>query len=275
MKFFGTIFILVLFCCCHSKHNDPDNSSKQTTEEKFYAAISSKFQVIDSLKEAGSIEDRDSLDREIVDIIISYKDHVFDLKDSSDFDLVYLAKSKDKKLCMISWDTREGGTMIDFATVLFYKTSKWIIAKYLFEPNDAFGGDSSNTLMHYNTISELHAGDRTIYLAQGFGQGSSALPWEEVRAIEIVNDSIIYPEIFPDYESPLVVYPEKLNNNKLTDAIMIEFDLHYCNMETWRPITQFIDSNKTLKVPKTNDRGGNSDEYFLLKFDGKKFQEVN
>jgi hypothetical protein len=88
--------------------------------------------------------------------------------------------------------------------------------------------------MHYNSVNTIKATNgRSIYLAWGNGQGSTALPWQELRAFSIVNGRLIEPKIFPDKMS----------------KVYVEFDLHAFNEEQRVPSIKIKDCGRTIRVP--------------------------
>lgn len=160
---------------------------------------------------------------------------------------MYITKSADEKLCLISWDTRMGGTMIDFATMAIYQTSNGdTISKMLIDTSESPIG---NTLMHYDNLYSIKEADKTIYIAHGFGQGSTALPWQELRAFQINGKQLINPSIFPEQKPNL----------------FIEFDTHKLKREEI-PMILVIDSAKTISSPIPTDDEGFSGKYQKLVF---------
>lgn len=140
-----------------------------------------------------------------------------------------------------------GGTMIDFATMAIYQTSNGdTISKMLIDTSESPIG---NTLMHYDNLYSIKEADKTIYIAHGFGQGSTALPWQELRAFQINGKQLINPSIFPEQKPNL----------------FIEFDTHKLKREEI-PMILVIDSAKTISSPIPTDDEGFSGKYQKLVF---------
>lgn len=271
MKFLFYLFsILTITSCSENKNKLNSNNEKplELSEIEFYNKINKQFTLIDSLR--FDISDTVVvLNKQLIDTLLKYKQSIFNLKDTINYNLFYVAKSKNKKMCFVSWDTRQGGTNIDFATILFYKTDKGIKAKYLIDSTQ------NNTQIHFNEIFELTDKEKTIYLARGFGQGSTALPWEETIAISIINDTIQEENIFPDFEDRDTLYPNTLSKSNYSNSIFIEFDTHNCDKEEPCPVCIFSKDIKTIKIPKTNDKGGHTNKFYTIKYNGTKFELKN
>jgi len=165
MKLLLTIFFISILICHGQGYKTSLKKSKQFTD--FYNAITQQFIIIDSLR----LSDYDSFEKannKLVNIINEFKTDIFDFKDSLDYDLIYLIKSSDKKLALISWDTRMGGTMIDFTTLAVYKTPEGIKIKMLLDATDE---NMPDTYMHYNSLNKNYLVRREKYL---FSMGKRA-----------------------------------------------------------------------------------------------------
>jgi hypothetical protein len=222
----------------------------------FYALIKARFRTIDSLRHP--LRDIDSFTAEsdkIFSIIKSNRDIVINLRDTSNFDYLDVARSADSALCIISWDTRQGGTNIDYASVVLYKAGNITGYKKMEDTSD---GDIDNPQIYYGGIFTIPSGNQAIYLAFGFGQGSTALPWQQVKAFMIKGDTLISPAIFPGNQHALFV---EFNTNAFTSPQRV-------------PTFKFDQQNLTLKVPVPLAKGGFGGRYYKLKFDKGKFVRV-
>jgi hypothetical protein len=230
--------------------------------EKVYNIITPLFFQLDSLYPYITI-DGDSLNNNIADSIIRYRDAIMALPDSSGFRELLIVKSLDQRICMISWNTRQGGTNTDNRALILFKSSKGIDYRY---PADTAA--YASTQIMYRDIYELHASNRVIYIARGFGRGSTALPWEQLTAWSIRNDSLIPEPIFPEMSDTEYSY----KNDSYLPALFIEFDVHHNSGPEERPVTGFADRNKKIKVPLPNDKGGWSDNFCRMGFDGERYR---
>lgn len=232
-------FLLTLYSCLTPpQQTDP--------AKQFYRALERHFDYIDSIRKI----DPDLIETENIKLqqtINFYKADIFNLDDTSNYDLLYIVKSADKKLCLVSWDTRMGGTMIDFATMAIYQTSNGdTISKMLIDTSE---NPIGNTLMHYDNLYSIKSADKIIYIAHGFGQGSTSLPWQELRAFQIDDTQLNNPKIFPE-QKPI---------------LFIEFDTHKLNKEEV-PMILVIDSARTISLPIPTDDEGFSGKYQRLVF---------
>ncbi|MDJ1506050.1 hypothetical protein [Xanthocytophaga agilis] len=182
------------------------------------------------------------------------------MKDTLNFDWLYIVKSKDQNLCLISWDTRMGGSMIEYATMALFKDSNnQLKSRLLIDSTDKH---LSNSYMHYDTIYTVNQKDEIFYLAQGFGQGSSSLPWQEIKALEIKNNKLIDLRIFPDYSPDIFGDFTPGFQNKL----FVEFDLHKFGDNDKVPEIRLQDKGKTILVPLPTHEEGFSGKYQRLIF---------
>jgi hypothetical protein len=241
------IFLLFMPLFCFSQSNGAS---------QFYKELGQRFARIDTIAQEGAeviILDPDGLQRandSLRNLLLNSKELVFDLPDTADFDLLFLSKSEDKQLCLVSWDTRMGGTMIDFTTMAFYKTSSGIQASEIEEEN----GD--HTKLHFDTLHTLVGKDqKKIYLAYGYGQGSLALPWQEVRAFSIQDNNLVTPPVFPGNEFRLFV----------------EFDTHEFDEGNELPRIKWKKNGKQILMPRPTAAGGFAGKYTSLQFNGSVF----
>lgn len=250
MRTLLTILILSALTC--KGQNTTTDVKNSQTFKSFYSAIRHQFILIDSLREA-NYDSVEAANDKLVQIIKSYKAAIFNFPDTLDYDLIYLAKSSDKKLALLSWDTRTGGTLIAFTTMAIFKTPQAIRTKML---ADTTNETTPYTYMHYNSIHTITTADaKNIYLAWGNGQGSTALPWQELRTFSITENQLTEPEIFPDK----------------TSSVYVEFDLHAFKDDQKVPVIRIKNSGKTFQVPIEGERQGFSGKYKTYIFNEKVF----
>jgi hypothetical protein len=270
MKIVACCVLFMYFLSCDSRKGDKqDQASLPPTT--FSSSITGLFDQLENKNP----DDDELINSRIADTLIKYRAALFSMKDSvwnndTSYYPLYITSSTDNNLCIMSWNTQMGGTMIEYASIAFFKTGQGVAYKRL---TDVWmSGDTVNTFIHFDTTVTLQTANRTIYLSRGFGQGSSALKWEELRAFEISNGELIEPAIFPEFESG-ITYPDKFSTIRFINSVGIEFDLHHCTESFFeqRPVMLFLDKNSRLKIPKISDMGGNTDEYLSLVFNGKNF----
>jgi hypothetical protein len=265
VKLFISIYLILSSVLSYGQSNLPLKSHENLNE--FYSQIKKQFKNIDSMeysKRTDSVIDYDKIDslhqvaiKNVIEIIKKYKNEILFFPDTLDYDLLYIARSSDRKFALVSWDTRFGGTMIDFASIALFKTNNNVLAKMVLNLPEVEGGDSSNTLMHYNLIETAISNDGTkTYLAWGNGQGSTAIPWQEVRAFRIMNDNLIQPAIFP----------------KSDTYVQVSFDTHSFKEDEKIPTIKIKNKGKDIFVPIPNDSEGFSGRYKHYYFDGKNYR---
>jgi len=226
-------------------------------QQEFYKELNQRFARLDTLRDSNIdvlVRDPDIRLRAADSLASFLKENAamfFELPDSADFNLVYLAKSADHNLCLVSWDTRLGGTLIDFATLLCYRSASGIEARLLLDEME------DNTKIHYDKVYTLTTGDgRNIYLAHGFGQGSVALPWQDVRAFAIENNTLAMPAVFPGAQN----------------RMFLEFDTQEFAEGEAVPVVRWEKGGKVIKVPARTESGGVTGKYITIKFNGSRFQ---
>lgn len=227
--------------------------TSQKTLKSFYSKITRQFVIIDSIRNI-DYDQLEAANNEVIKILKDYKAEIFNFPDTFDYDLLYFVKSSDKKLALISWDTRTGGTMIAFTTMAIFKSPQSIETKMLLDTTDE---NMPLTYMHYNSINTItkHSGER-VYLAWGNGQGSSIIPWQELKAFSILRSELIEPKIFPNSAS----------------SIQVEFDLNSFPNNQLAPAIKIKNGGRTIQIPIENDRQGFSGKYKTYVFNGKVFK---
>ena len=227
-------------------------------QKDFYREAQQRFSILDTTREnlmAWIDKDPDILQKlndNLVQLVEKNRQLIITLPDSLDFNGFYIATAADKNLCLVSWDTRQGGTMIDFTTIALYKTGEGVSTKQLV---DAWDG-AENTKFHYDIIHTLNdKAGKTIYITHGFGQGSTAAAWQEVRAFRIREDLEAVP-VFPGKELTL----------------FLEFDTHEFAEGATVPSITFKNKGKQIRYPLPTKAGGFSGKYRLLNFDGSVFK---
>jgi len=92
------------------------DSVKTLPFREFYQTITKQFSKIDRLHQSGGYDSLENENQKVESTINRYKTQLFTFPDSLNYDLIYLTKSADRNLVLVSWDTRTGGTMIAFTT---------------------------------------------------------------------------------------------------------------------------------------------------------------
>ena len=179
------------------------------------------------------------------------KDLIFTLPDTLDCGLS-IAKSADKNFCLLSWDTRQGGTLKDFANVAVYKSGGKTFASIL---NNK---DAEGLTVSYDTIFTIAKTDKSIvYLANGNGQISNIEPVQSLDAFQITGESANFSKLFP----------------KNKTGAFTNFNVRELKEEQEVPDIEIKDGGKTIRVPQLNDKGGFDKKYITLIFNGQSWVE--
>jgi hypothetical protein len=93
-------------------------------------------------------------------------------------------------------------------------------------------------------------------VAWGNGQGSTSLPWQEVRAFALDQNELTEPAIFPDNSS----------------GIMVEFDLNRFRDRQKVPVIKVNERKKQIRVPVQSEREGFTGKYKTYVFEDRKFK---
>jgi hypothetical protein len=255
MKPLLLIISLLTFISCRTK-SEPSKQDKrqiQDTKLNFHQAVQRHFEYIDSVRKI----DPDLIELENVKLqqtLIAFKQEVFNTSDTLDFNWPHIVKSTDKQLSLVSWDTRMGGTMIDYATMALFKNNNGEVRTKMLI--DTTNSGMENTLMHYDTIHIVENNVQKFYLAHGFGQGSTALPWQEIRAFAIENNKLLNPNIFSDNKPNLFA----------------EFDTHEFHGGKRVPTIKIREGGKTIQFPIATEQGGFSGKYQTLVLEGQVYK---
>jgi hypothetical protein len=252
MKLLLLITALTITCCAIGQSKVAPTA---TNKAQVRTSIQKCFRRIDSVR----FKDPDNLEvenKKLIQLLAKHKEELFKWVNEQDFDFLYIAKSADNKLCLISWDTRMGGTMIDFASMALYKATGQSVKHTLLKGDGDRSGDE-NTLMHYDTVHTIITGKGNVYLAHGFGQGSTAYPWQEVRAFRIEDNQLKMPAVFPEKENKLFV----------------AFDTHQFGDDELVPTIKVRNQGKTILYPIATENEGFSGKYQTFILSGTRYIE--
>jgi hypothetical protein len=238
------------------KTNEMDNKAFKSKDtlivNSFETAMQRHFDNIEHFRIHDNIDSASIENELILNSVEKYKEEIFKISEKIDNKLFKLTKSKDGKLCIISWDTRRGGTNIDFATIAIFRSNDKIFCKKIISGQNEYTQKDGYFQMRYHKILTLN---ENLYLANGVGQGSTSLLWEDVLALQINGNVLIYKKVFP--------------NNKF--RILFEFDANHNGNRI--PNIIFENEGKILKIPILNDKEDFNDKYQQLIFEGNVFLE--
>ena len=226
----------------------------QTTCAALKKNIETALDHVDAIRESERYSDlldsvdilNDEVNRQLQ--VISSKPNLF----NCDLDLrprFYYLQSADGNFAIASWDTRQGGTMIDYTNTTLIRTTLGVAVT----PLKSLGGEIiDNTQIMFDTLVTVIGKDgAAIYVALGSGQASSALPFQVLKAFSINGDKLSDPRIFPDRSS----------------EYWIQYDLHEFEIHDRVDEARFISDN-IIELPVVDSVGKPTGEIAKLKFDG-------
>ena len=189
-------------------------------------------------------------------LISNWKHTIMSMKDTLDFNTLTIIKSEDRNFCMVSWDTRLGDTKTDYASVVLYRYNDSI---YVVPNKQEFIKNTpENPKIRYTAIYTLKTKDKIIYLAKGYGQGTTTEPWQEIKAFCIEQDVLSTPAILPGKQHRLFV---AVNATQLKGAKKI-------------PPLSYDSTTMLLTIPGTDKRYVFTGSYTTYRFSNNNFKEV-
>lgn len=237
------IILILLLYSCQAPVPRPKASKIVEAQPDLYRFLKQHAAALDSASKIDS-DTLDSLNERLKQTIERHKAEFLSLKDTTLFDFLNVLVSSNRKLCLISWDTRMGGTMIDFTTTVIYtKADGSLIAKVLL---DTTAEDTDNTPMYYDQLYSIPGKNGMNYVAVGNGQGSTALPYGEVRALRINKDQLLDAPLFPGRKS----------------FVFVEFDTHHLKGDI--PSISVSDSGRRIAIPVSDGDEGFANRYETL-----------
>ncbi len=228
--------------------------------------------MIDSLRTSGKLSTDsnyvnriDSLNATLINCIklLAIDDRFQKCELNSHFNFKSLISS-DKRFCITSWDTRLGGTMIDYTNVVIYKTFNKTFVKQLVYGEPGF---KDNSKIMFDTLFSIQNNKgQTIYITYGSGYGSTALPFSVVKAFMITDSLIENSIIFPN-EIDSLAFNDPNNSGELS----IEYDLHNFKGNDKVHEMKFLNGGLEIKVPIIKANGRPSNRYYSLVFNGERY----
>ncbi|MPT34941.1 MAG: hypothetical protein E2604_07590 [Flavobacterium sp.] len=215
----------------HSDGNDIPVDSLETVNEKFQTAF------LNSLtKNPESIRyPFDSLKKENIHIVIS----------------------KDSLFKIYSWDTSEGGTMVDFTNLFQYQSGKNVQSKIVKDT-----GSEDNYIPFYSEIFTLKNGTKTYYLAVSNGVYSSKDVSQSIEVFSIENNQLkTETKWFKTEEG-------------FKDVLQIDFDFFSVVDRPERPLQliKYDDQKKQLYLPVVTEEGNVTKDFTIYTFTGQYFE---
>lgn len=175
----------------------------------------------------------------------------------------YYLLSSDKKLCISSWDTQQGGSMIDFTNTVIYETKNGTQIEKLYYGEKEH--PENTKIMFDSIISITTTKNESIYLAIGSGKFSSSLPFKVIRAFMIKDSLVQNFNLFP------LDIITNANDQYSGSSLWLMYDRNEFKMNDKVEEFVFIDEGNKILVPIIDKNGRSSKQYYTLFFDGEKF----
>jgi len=133
-----------------------------------------------------------------------------------DFDMATYISSDDRRLRFMSWDTKQGGTMIDFATVAIFQDKDSLKVKLLLTE---FGENLFENFYEIYTIQDNRS--EALYLVKAYGIGSTLVRQLSVKVFQVKN-GLTQVAIFPNGQNEITLGYETSSQDTLFDIKVLE-----------------------------------------------------
>lgn len=165
--------------------------------------------------------------------------------------------SRDSLFRIYSWDTSEGGTMVDFVNIFQFQSGNNVQAKIVEET-----GSEDDYIPFYSEIFTLKNGSKTYYLAVSNGIYSSKDASQSIAVFSIENNQL-------KKETKLFKTKEGFK-----DALQIDFDFFSVVDRPERPLQliKYDDQKKQISLPVVTEEGKVTNEFTIYTFTGQYFE---
>lgn len=170
---------------------------------------------------------------------------------------IHIAISRDSLFRIYSWDTSEGGTMVDFANIFQYQSGKNVQAK-MFKNTES----EEDYIPFYSEIFTLKNGAKTYYLAVSNGVYSSKDASQSVEVYSIENNQL-------KRETKWFKTKEGFE-----DVLSIDFDFFSVVDRPERPLQliKYDDQKKQISLPVVANDGSVTKDFTVYTFTGQHFE---
>ncbi|UUC44448.1 hypothetical protein [Flavobacterium cerinum] len=170
---------------------------------------------------------------------------------------IHIVISKDSLFKIYSWDTSEGGTMVDFVNIFQYQSGKNVQSKIVKET-----GSEDDYIPFYSEIFTLKNGSKTYYLAVSNGIYSSKDASQSIAVFSIENNQL-------KKETKLFKTKEGFK-----DLLQIDFDFFSVVDRPERPLQliKYDDQKKQISLPVVTEEGNVTNEFTIYTFTGQYFE---
>lgn len=276
------IIFLIALVFCKYKEQSPTKTAVQKPQKTTKASPKAKaITKIDIKKATKNLTLSEAIDRHIQIMDSAYKEIDMDLITEVNTSLketlierkndIYNAKTKyvynfnviksaDKKLCLVSWNTLEGGagSRFDYANLAFFKGATTMQVDTTLGHRVAVMYDTIYTIPHQKSI---------VYIVQSLG-GVGVFAWRKLEAFKIVGNQLTHPSIFPDTEPDYFGEYESGYHS----GIGVEFSREHLDENREWPTFKITNQGKTVWVPLHTADEGFAGKYQVLQWNGKAYQ---
>ncbi|PWL38783.1 hypothetical protein DKG77_11095 [Flagellimonas aquimarina] len=170
------------------------------------------------------------------------------------------AFSDDEKIGVFSWDTRMGGSMIDYKNIVLFTLNKKVVPKLL-----------SGNPINYNEIYILRTErNHPIYIFHGWGKTSTTDYYYRIDAYTFRNENLEETHVFPNDQKSMVSsynlaelsFESQMDFNIEKDGSLILIPEIWGSTVVYRPLT--FDGKKYLQQ---YTRGETNSDYNLQEKD--------
>jgi hypothetical protein len=130
--------------------------------------------------------------------------------------MVSYISSDDRRLKFMSWDTKQGGTMIHFATVAIFQVRDSLKVELML---DESGENLFENFHEIHTIQNDQG--ETLYLVKAYGIGSTLARLLTLRFFQVRNGLTPVP-VFPDGENQITVGYDAPHGDTVVDIKILE-----------------------------------------------------
>ncbi len=221
-------------------------------------AVARHFQLMDIAYQAIDMDLLSEANASLKETLIKRKKDLFVAKTIPELNII---RSEDKKLCLVSWNTREGGAgnWIDYANLAFFEEAATMqIDTVMLENTLAITYDTIYTLPHQKGM---------VYLVQS-SVGAGPIAWGGLESFKIAGNQLVHPAIFPDTERD---YFGEYETGYYPGAGFEFLPGEFNENREW-PTFKIKNQAKTIWVPLHTADEEFADKYQVLQWNGKTYQ---
>lgn len=271
MKIHNSLFILlVLFLnSCDQKQKKVDTPDPKTPQQVSHLKeeeliLQKMYQKIAAYPTDGNDTPLDSLEMDnkkfetaFLNCLTKNPESIRYPFDSLKKENIHIVISKDSLFKIYSWDTSEGGTMVDFTNLFQYQSGKNVQSKIVKDT-----GSEDDYIPFYSEIFTLKNGAKTYYLAVSNGIYSS----------KDASQSIV---VFSIEKNQLKTETKWFKTKEgFKDVLQIDFDFFSVVDRPERPLQliKYDDQKKQLYLPVVANDGSVTKDFTVYTFTGQYFE---